>query len=45
VLEVGCLGLCPKRAVTVIGPGRPGVLWTVPEGAEATAVLRAVGAV
>ena len=44
VIEVDCLGLCPKRAVTVIGPATPGQVLAVPEGAEAADVLRALGA-
>ena len=44
VLEVGCLGLCPKGGVTVIHGTRPAELLVVPEGldpAELDARLRA----
>ncbi len=42
VVEVGCLGLCPKRAVTVVGPFRPGHVLAVPQGADPDAVLAAL---
>lgn len=42
VIEVDCLGLCPKRAVTVIGPATPGQVLAVPEGTEAAEVLSAL---
>ncbi len=32
VLEVGCLGLCPKDGVTVMHGGRPGEMLVIPEG-------------
>ena len=38
VIEVGCLGLCPKRGVTVAGMA--GQVWVVPAGAEIEEVLR-----
>lgn len=34
VLEVGCLGLCPKGGVTVVASSRPGEMLVVPEGAD-----------
>ncbi len=44
VLEVGCLGLCPKRAVTAVSSARPDQVLVVPAGAEGAAVLaRLVG--
>ena len=39
VLEVGCLGLCPKRAVSAIGMGQPGHVLVVPAGSDGMAVL------
>ena len=39
VERTGCLGLCPKRAVTVAWAGRPGEVIVVPEGADVAAVL------
>ncbi len=39
VLEVGCLGLCPKRAVSAIGMGQPGQVLVIPAGTDGTAVL------
>lgn len=44
VERTGCLGLCPKRAVTVAWAGRPGEVTVVPEGADALAVLAEFGA-
>lgn len=38
-VEVGCLGLCPKHAVTVISAGRPGELLTIQAGTDPAAVL------
>ena len=40
VIEVGCLGLCPKRAVTIAAEG--GRVLVVPEGATMDQVLPAV---
>jgi predicted metal-binding protein len=34
VIEVGCLGLCPKNAVTVARGSQPGELLAVPKGAS-----------
>ena len=39
VVEVGCLGLCPKRAVSAVSSVRPGEVLMVPAGAEGAAVL------
>ena len=39
VERIGCLGLCPKRAVTVAWTGRPGEVMVVPEGADALALV------
>ncbi len=39
VLEVGCLGLCPKRAVTAISSAHPGQVLAVPGGADPAQVL------
>ncbi len=39
VVEVGCLGLCPKKAVTVAGPAHPGALFAVPRGTAVDAAL------
>ena len=41
VIEVPCLGLCPKRAVTVIGPYDTGHVLAIPAGTAADAVLDA----
>lgn len=43
VERTGCLGLCPKRAVTIAWAGRPGEVMVVPEGADASAVLVRLG--
>jgi len=39
VLEVGCLGLCPKRGVSAISGARPDEVMVVPAGAEGASVL------
>ena len=39
VLEVGCLGLCPKRAVSAISGARLDEVMSVPAGCDGTAVL------
>ena len=43
IIEVPCLGLCPKRAVTVVGPHAPGHVLAIPAGTAADAVLDAIG--
>ncbi len=44
VVEVDCLGLCPKRAVTAISTARPGEMLVVPQGADAAGVLSVLAA-
>ncbi len=39
VMEVECLGLCPKRAVSAVSSVRPDEVLVVPAGAEGAAVL------
>jgi len=39
VIETGCLGLCPKGAVTVAIASRPGELLAVPQGTEAKSLI------
>lgn len=39
VVEIGCLGLCPKNAVTLVRASRPGVMLRVPAGAAFDALL------
>ena len=39
VVPVACLGLCPKRAVTVVGPGAPGHVMAVRAGTDVREVL------
>ncbi len=39
VIEIGCLGLCPKGAVTVAIASRPGELLAIPQGSDAEAVI------
>ena len=39
IVETKCLGVCPKRAVTMMAGSRPGQLFVVPEGTPATDVL------
>jgi predicted metal-binding protein len=40
VLEVGCFGLCPKRAVTVARSRNPGEFLVIGAGADAALLLR-----
>jgi len=39
VVEVGCLGLCPKRAVTAVSSARPDQVLAIPEGADPMSVI------
>ncbi len=39
VVEVGCFGLCPKRAVTAVSSAQPAEMLTIPEGMDAAVVL------
>jgi predicted metal-binding protein len=39
VLEVGCLGLCPKRAVTVVTTAQPDQVLAISAGTDPTLVL------
>ncbi len=39
ILEVGCLGVCPKRAVTAIAAAKPSEVLTIPEGMDPALVL------
>ena len=40
VVEVGCLDVCPKRAVVVVKGSEPKSMILIPEGAEMTEVVR-----
>ena len=44
VVEVGCLGLCPKRAVSVVSTARPGEVLVVPQGADTAGLLSVLAA-
>jgi len=39
VVEVGCLGLCPKRAISVVTSAQPAYFMAVPEGTDPALVL------
>lgn len=39
IVETKCLGVCPKRGVTMMAGSRPGQLFVVPEGTPAKDVL------
>ena len=43
VVEVGCLGLCPRRAVTVLRACQPGEMLAVPEGTAPEVVIGRIG--
>ena len=45
IVEVKCLGVCPKRAVTVVDGTRPREWVLVPEGADVAAVAEELGLV
>lgn len=45
IVEVKCLGVCPKRAVTVVDGARPREWVLVPEGADVGAVAEELGLV
>jgi len=45
IVEVKCLGVCPKRAVTVVDGARPSEWVLVPEGADVGAVAEELGLV
>jgi predicted metal-binding protein len=45
VLEVGCLGLCPKNGVTAIQGSQPGRMLVLPRGLDAERVTRELGLV
>ncbi len=44
VLEVGCLGLCPKHAVSAVSSAQPGRVLAVPRGTDAGRVLAQLNA-
>ncbi len=39
VVEVSCLGLCPKRAVTVVSSARPNQVLAILEGTDPVLVI------
>ena len=39
ILEVGCLGVCPKNAVTVMHGADPGRMLVIPGGSEPSLLL------
>lgn len=43
ILEVGCLGICPKDAVTVMHGAAPGEMLVVPEGLDLTLLAKRIG--
>ena len=43
VVETGCLGVCPKGAVTVLNAGEPGRWHLVPPGATGAEVAGLLG--
>jgi predicted metal-binding protein len=40
IIETRCMGICPRKAVTMLDAGRPGTLYTMPEGTAAVEILR-----
>lgn len=45
IVEVKCLGVCPKGAVTVVNGAVPGEWLLVPQGADVAAVAEELGLV
>ncbi len=43
IIEAGCFGVCPKRAVVALRGSLPGQLLIVPQGQPAAAVLDGLG--
>lgn len=43
VVETGCLGLCPKRAVAVLRADRPGEIRAIPAGSSGAELLAQLG--
>jgi predicted metal-binding protein len=43
VVEVGCLGICPKRGVVVVDSARPGEWLLVEAGTELSRVVERLG--
>lgn len=43
IVEVRCLSICPKNAVTVVDAGKPGEWMIVPEGADLDALAGELG--
>jgi hypothetical protein len=43
IIEVGCFGICPKKAVTTFSSVRPGMLQAIPPKTPMTEVLAALG--
>ena len=39
LIDVGCLGVCPKKGVTTARASRPGELLVVPRGHDAASLL------
>ncbi len=44
IVEIGCVGLCPKGAVTTSRASRPGELLAVPKGTDIGEVLERLAA-
>ncbi len=45
LVEVACLGVCPKRAVTTARASRPGSLLIIPEGTKVEHLLQPIAPV
>lgn len=43
VIEVGCFGVCPKKAVTTFSSARPEVLQAIPPRTQMAVVVEALG--
>jgi predicted metal-binding protein len=39
IMETRCMGICPKKAVTMVNASRPGAISVVPKGTSMTDVM------
>jgi hypothetical protein len=42
IIETRCIGICPKKAVTVVNASRPGTIFVVPVSTPPAEALKAI---
>ena len=42
IIETRCMGICPKKAVTVVNASRPGIIFVIPVSTPPAEVLKAI---